>query len=147
MTLYNVHIYREMRLFFPGIVAATPEEAARIAAGKLTEEAAFADDECDGENLAALVDVAGDDQYEQSVMINFEPERLRKAVPELLEALEDLLGDLPSVQGGVCHHCGREYYDIPSGDCPSDDCPSFKARAALAKPTAIPQPTSERTIP
>src|SRR5262249_15475416 len=32
MQTYNVHIYREMRLFFPGIVASTAEEAARLAA-------------------------------------------------------------------------------------------------------------------
>jgi hypothetical protein len=49
-------------------------------------------------------------------------------VRELYEGLVDLLGDLPSVQDGVCHHCGRD-----SGDCPSDDCPSFKGRAAIAK--------------
>ena len=34
MTLYNVHLYREMRLHFPGVEANTPEEAARIAADK-----------------------------------------------------------------------------------------------------------------
>jgi hypothetical protein len=28
MTLYNVHIYCEMRLYFPGIEAPTPEAAA-----------------------------------------------------------------------------------------------------------------------
>ena len=146
MTLYNVHIYREMRLFFPGIEAPTPEKAA-VTAREL--DTADADDitSCDGETLAALVDVVGDEKHERSVMIDFEPERLRKAVPELLEAMEDLLGDLPSVQGGVCHHCGREYDDIPSGDCPSDDCPSFNARAALAKATAIHQPIIERKMP
>jgi hypothetical protein len=32
MQTYNVHIYREMRLFFPGTVASTAEEAARLAA-------------------------------------------------------------------------------------------------------------------
>lgn len=52
---------------------------------------------------------------------------------ELLDALIDLLGDLPSVQGGECAHCGREYHDIEYGDCPSDDCPSFKARAEIAR--------------
>ncbi len=146
MTLYNVHLYREMRLTFERIEAPTPVEAAATARELDTADA----DEitsCDGETLAALVDVVGDDQYEQSVTIDFEPERLRKAVPELLEALEDLLGDLPTVQGGVCHHCGREYGDIPSGDCPSDDCPSFKARAALAKATTIHHSTIERKLP
>ena len=146
MTLYNVHIYREMRLFFPGIKAATPEEAAKMAGDKPTDDADEIQN-CEGETFAALVDVVGDDQYEQSVMIDFEAERLRKAGQDLLEALQDLLGDLPSVQGGVCHHCGREYQDIVSGDCPSDDCPSFKARAAIAKATAIPHPTSERKLP
>jgi hypothetical protein len=86
MTLYHVHIYREMRLYFPGIEARTPEEAAAIAADRVTEDAACIND-CDGENLAALIDVAGDDQYEHCVTIDFEAERHRKAAPELLEAL------------------------------------------------------------
>jgi hypothetical protein len=134
MTLYNVHIYREVHLTFESVEADTPEAAAAIACDK---SAAAADDidDCGGETFAALVDVAGDHQREQSVTIDFEAERRRKAAPELLEALKDLLGDLPSVQGGVCQHCGREYQDIVSGDCPSDDCPSFKARAAIAKAT------------
>ena len=134
MTLYNVHLYREMRLLFKRIEAETPEAAAAIARDRLTEDADDIDD-CDGEDLAALVDVVGDDQYEQSVMIDFEAERLRKAAPELLAALVDLLGDLPRVQHGQCVTCGREYDDIEHGDCPSDDCPSFIARAAIAKAT------------
>ena len=89
MTLYNVHIYREMRLFFPGIEGKTPEEAARIAADKLTAEAKYTED-CDGENLSALIDVAGDEEFEQSVTIDFEAGRLRKLAPELLEALRNL---------------------------------------------------------
>jgi hypothetical protein len=90
MTLYNVHVYREMRLYFPAIEAATPEEAARIATDRQTNDAEYTED-CDGENLAALIDVAGDDEFTQSVTIDFEPERLQRAVPELLEALEYLL--------------------------------------------------------
>ena len=31
MTLYNVHLYREMRLVYEGISAETPEAAAAIA--------------------------------------------------------------------------------------------------------------------
>ena len=63
MTKYNVHIYREMRLTFDGIEADTPEAAAAIARDKPTGDADDIDD-CDGENLAALVDVAGDEDYE-----------------------------------------------------------------------------------
>lgn len=63
-----------------------------------------------------------------------------KAVNEregLIEALRDLLGDRPSVQRGICHHCARDYTgDFLEGDCPSDDCPSFNARAILAKAEA-----------
>lgn len=56
------------------------------------------------------------------------------AAPDMLDALKDLLGDCPDVQGGICHWCGRDYIDdILSGDCPSDDCPAHKARAAVAK--------------
>jgi hypothetical protein len=89
MTLYHVHIYREMRLYFPGIEARNPEDAAQIAADKPTAQAEYTED-CDGENLAALIDVAGDDEFTHSVNINFEPERLRKVEPDLLEALRCL---------------------------------------------------------
>ena len=100
----------------------------------------------DGEGVEAIGDFAtrehAEEVFRRITGIHFTgsrevPARLRvmHAAPELLRALEDLLGDLPSVQGGVCQHCGREYQDIFSGDCPSDDCPSFKARAAIAKAT------------
>jgi hypothetical protein len=83
MTHYNVHVYREMRLFFPGIEADTPELAAQIAAEKPTHDADFIDD-CDGETLAALVDVVRDHAFAQSVTIDFDGERLRKAAAKLL---------------------------------------------------------------
>jgi len=90
MTRYNVHIYREMKLRFDGIEAESPEAAANIARDGLTEDA---DDiePCDGETLSAQVDVVGGDQYEQSRMIDFDGERIRKTVPKLLEALDYLL--------------------------------------------------------
>jgi hypothetical protein len=137
MTLYHVHIYREMKLLFNRIEADTPEAAAAIARDKPTDDADHIDD-CDGENLAALVDVLGDEQYEKSVTIDFEAERLRKAAPRLLNALIDLLGDLPSVQNGTCVHCGREYHDVETGNCPSEDCPSFEPRALIAELGTLP---------
>jgi hypothetical protein len=84
---YNVHIYREMRLTYGGIKAESQEAAASIAREKLTSDADSIDD-CDGETIAALVDVQGDEEYEQSRMINFEAERLRKAAARSLAALE-----------------------------------------------------------
>lgn len=51
-----------MRLYFPGIKASTPEEAARIAADRTSAEAECTE-ECDGENLDALIDVAGDEEH------------------------------------------------------------------------------------
>lgn len=96
MTLYNVHLYREMRLFFRGIDAASPGEAAHKVAACTTDEAESIED-CEGENLAALVDVVGDEEYEQSVVIDLRDtpsvasQPLIESAPELLEALSYLL--------------------------------------------------------
>ena len=87
MTTYNVHIYREMRLVFGGIEAESHEAAAAIARDKPTDDADSIDD-CEGENLAALVDVVGDEEYEESRLIDFEIERERRAARPLLAALQ-----------------------------------------------------------
>jgi hypothetical protein len=87
MTNYIVHIYREMRLSYADIEADTPEAAASIARDKPTDAADSIDD-CDGENLAALVDLAGDDEYEHSRFIDFEAERHRKAASKLLAKVQ-----------------------------------------------------------
>ena len=76
MTIYNVHIYREMRLVYEGISAETPEAAAAIARKQPTDDCVEIAD-CEGETLSAVVDEAGDSAYERSVMIDFENERLR----------------------------------------------------------------------
>ncbi len=114
MTRYNVHIYREMRLFFPGIEAATPEEAVRLAGDKATYEADYTED-CDGENLAALVDVVGDEEFTQSVTIDLEPERMRKAAPRLIEALNSLataVEDLEAAIDGVTDQFHTELKEL-----------------------------------
>lgn len=87
MTKYNVHLYREMRLLFQGIEADTPDAAAALAREKPTRDADDIED-CNGEDLGALIDVAGDADYEQSVTIDFDGERQRKAAPRLLSALK-----------------------------------------------------------
>jgi hypothetical protein len=84
MKTYNVHIYREMRLFFPGIVASTAEEAATLAAD-MPSGAARALEDCDGENLAALVGVIGREDCQQNWMIDFDP--VRAIAPDLLTLL------------------------------------------------------------
>ncbi|CAN5142092.1 hypothetical protein BH10PLA2_BH10PLA2_34790 [soil metagenome] len=78
MTMFTVHIYREMRLTFREIEAKDQDDAARIA-HDLSLKAADELDECDGETFAALVNFDGDDDYELSRIIDFEGERLRKA--------------------------------------------------------------------
>jgi hypothetical protein len=135
MTLYNVHIYREMRVFFPGIEAPTSDESARIAADKPTADAEYTED-CDGENLAALVDVVGDHELEHSVTIDFEHERVRKAAPSLLEAIPPLI-----------RLVNRLLPAHAQSDSTLDNLPEIiQARAALARATLIDQPTIERTL-
>lgn len=72
-TTYHVHVYRQMRLTFSPIVADSPEHAAAIARRLPTDEALSIDD-CDGATVAALVDRADDEPFEQSVAIEFEGE-------------------------------------------------------------------------
>ena len=127
MTFYNVHVYREMRLFFPDIEAPTPEEAAAKVAGLGTAEA----DEitsCDGENFAAPVDVVGDDEYEYSVTIDFEPERLRRAAQDLLEVCETLARRLPELDDDDAPLAGSDAVQVLA-----DLWPDLKA--AIAKAT------------
>jgi hypothetical protein len=90
MTIYHVHLYREMRLVYSSIEADSHEQAAEIASNKVTDDADEIAD-CEGTSLGALVDVAGDDEYEQSKMIEFEEELLRKAAPTMLTALRTFL--------------------------------------------------------
>jgi hypothetical protein len=90
MTQYIVHIYREMRLTFADIEADTPEAAAALARDKTTDQSDNIED-CDGDDLSALVDLAGDEDYSQSVAVDFEAERQRNAAPALLAVLTCLL--------------------------------------------------------
>ena len=112
MTKYNVHLYRELRLFFRDIEAATPAAAAAIAREGHTSDADDID-ECDGQDLAALVDVVGDEGFDRSVTIDFEPERTRKAVQALLDAAELVVfrwekGDLAEAVRLLSRAIGRE---------------------------------------
>jgi hypothetical protein len=104
LRIYNVHhIYREMRLYFPGIHVESHEAAARIAADTCTDEVDDVAD-CQGENLTAMVDVQGDADYRQTQIIDFEPTLLRDHAAELLRAVEALtekVDDLEAAMAGV----------------------------------------------
>jgi hypothetical protein len=129
MTQYIVHLYREMKLSYTGIEAGTPEAAAAMVGGKPTADADNIED-CEGQNLSALVDRAGDDDYSQSVTIDFEAERIRHAAARLLAALEAVLPyakyENPSMDGSW----GR--------DPEADMCETAieQARVAIAEATA-----------
>jgi len=136
MTIYNVHIYREMRLTFGGIEAASPESAAVLARQKPTEEADSIED-CNGDDLAALVDEAGDEEYERSLTIAFEPERQRKAAYRLLTALEAVL-PYAEGEGESLYECWKRDGDLQIKDA-SDRCGRAldQARAAIAEAKAL----------
>ncbi|MGE4048620.1 MAG: hypothetical protein AB7F35_27440 [Acetobacteraceae bacterium] len=53
---HDVHVYREMRLFYSGVEAETPDQAAEIA-------------DCDGFNLSAQVDRHDDRDFTHSVHV------------------------------------------------------------------------------
>jgi hypothetical protein len=97
MTLYNVHLYREVRLFFQGIEANTAEEAAAKAAHLDTADADFIAS-CNRANLAAHVALAGED-FSTAVSIHFE-RSLRQASPDLLAALQYALEYLKANDDG-----------------------------------------------
>jgi hypothetical protein len=142
MTTFNVHIYREMRLKFEGIEAKTPGAAAVIARDKLTSDADDLQD-CEGENLAALIDVVGDEEFSQSVIIDFEAELQRRAAPKLLAALEDLLQQLIGV--GIA----AESVDDPEFDfgqwAGTEGLFFAKVRTAIAEGKASCMPPSTST--
>jgi hypothetical protein len=87
MNLYNVHLYRTVRLLFKAIEADTPKAAAAIARIGLTGNADEIDDGY-ADDVFAQIDVAGDNPPKCTVTIDFEPERLRKAAAQMQETLE-----------------------------------------------------------
>lgn len=146
MPVYNVHLYREMRLYFPGIEAETPRGAITIADAKQSVHA-DAIEECDAATISALVDIDGDHDYQHSQMIDLDPAANAHA---LLSALKDLLApETPDIlHDHACRHCARDYTfeGVPADRlCLSDDCPGFIARAALRKAEPDPSPAATST--
>jgi hypothetical protein len=135
MKKYIVHLYREMRLDYTGIEADTPQAAAAIVSGKPTAEADNVED-CEGENLAALVDVAGDEDYSQSVMVDFEAERIRKAAPRLLAALEAVLPYAESEHASLLECWKRDGESVSELEAERCGGAIDKATAAIAEAKA-----------
>jgi hypothetical protein len=120
MTLYNVHMDREVHLTYESIEADTAYAAADIALDRSVGAADDIDD-CAGESFAAVIDVASDDQFEQFVTIEFEAERLRKAAPDMLDALREFIA-----VDELANECGEWKWE-------SLDRAFSMARAAIAK--------------
>jgi len=134
MTLYNVHIYREIRLTFRGIDADTPNAATTIARDGLASDADDIND-CDGADFCAIVDVAGDEEFKRSIIIDFGAERLRKAAPVLSEALAWLATaseDLDAAIDGATDQFNSERAELQAA--------CHNAREALAKISTLYQP-------
>jgi hypothetical protein len=131
MTIFNVHIYREMRIVFEDIEADSHEAAAAIARDRPTSDA-IDDIDCEGESLSALVDVAGDEEYTQSRYIDFEGERQRKAAPKLLAACRMVVerwerGDLAE----AARACSAAIDDVDTPMQPADRDPAKKPYSIL----------------
>jgi hypothetical protein len=94
MTLYTVHLYREMKLFFPGIEAETHDAAAEFARQQPTDKAHRIED-CDGHDHAALVDVDvdGDEDHSLTRLIDFPTSDgpLYQAITNLISDTNDLI--------------------------------------------------------
>jgi hypothetical protein len=132
MTQYIVHLYREMKLSYTDIEADTPQAAAAIAGGKPTSNADNIED-CEGQNLAALVDTAGDEDYSQSVTVEFEPERIRHAAAKLLAALEGALPYAESEHASLLECWKRDGESVSELEAERCGGTIDKARAAIAE--------------
>ncbi len=129
MKTYRVHVYRELRLYFPAIEASSAEEAAQLAAGMPTAEAEQIHD-CEGETLCALVDVPGDEDYRHSVQVDFDLERLRNAGPALWKACRLLDQACREGDGSIFRETLHEAWQL--------------ARTALAQAPALDNPADEK---
>ena len=116
MPKYRVHVYREMRIVFDDIEAATPEKAAEIAGEKHFDDCDEWSD-CEGVNLAALVDRQGDPD---GTLIDFKDGRMLRASESLLSCLKDILSRFRSCIGGG------------NGQIEGDDEAICSAEAAIA---------------
>ena len=136
MPKYHVHVYREARVYFPSIVAGSPEEAAKIASDMPTEDA-FLTEHCDSDpDLGALVDLDGDEGHEHSVMIDFERGRMEKAAADMWKALQGaqrLILDMGKIIRGIDDNNEWLEFWTQDGDYLCSDSRYDEVIAAIAK--------------
>lgn len=127
MTKYNVHLYREMRLLFKGVEANSQEEAADIVCNAMTDDADACED-CEGNNIAALVDVVGDEDYKNSVMMNFfellTPDKHKEVIYTIASLIECLRDVLPYAE--------QEYESLRECNKRDGDCDEAMAACELS---------------
>jgi hypothetical protein len=75
MPLYNVYLYREVRLCFYDIEADTAEAAAVLVRDKYTDDADDIEG-CTGQEFSAEIVAAGDPADNHTVTLRFEPDEL-----------------------------------------------------------------------
>lgn len=95
MPKYNVHLYREMRVKYLNVDAATPEEAAQKVKDINPEMCDYETElhECEGQSFGCVVDEldpSGVHSFLNEERVEFEEGKLRDAAPDLLEALEKM---------------------------------------------------------
>jgi hypothetical protein len=134
MTTYTATFRTDAEFATRDFKAATPEQALKKARRFYANDPLDLMFESYDGGMPVNEIVIADADHDELAVWRDDDMRLRLAARDVLEALEDLLGDRPAVQGGICQHCGRDYIgDFLEGDCLSDDCPGEKARAAIAK--------------
>jgi hypothetical protein len=136
--LYNVHIYREMKLRFDGIEASSPDAAANIARDGLTEDADAIDD-CDGVTIASLVDVVGDEDFTRSRFIDFDQPAVEKPTV-VITVMGGLVQDVHSSKPVTVY--------VEDWDCPPDKplVMDFESESLTPKQQAQIQQRLEATI-
>jgi hypothetical protein len=142
--LYNIHVYREMRLYFQDIKADSPQQAAEFCKEFHCEMAAGEALDCDGQTFAALVDTQGDFDHSQSVTIEFEAERSRKAGLAAIALLDMIRRGLLTLSNGDAECDGTVYwFDSETPDWHALlQAIQTNASAASVPETAAPSPTA-----
>ena len=100
---YNVHVYREVRFRFDGVIAGSMTEAAMSARNMLIAgERANEADASDGIITSAVIDLVEDENFEQTKWFNFMvPKDNDPNAPDYVNLANELFGGLVRLDGIV----------------------------------------------